>query len=147
MAASGKKLTLAILVVSGATIYLAYLGAAESWQYYITTDEYAARPAEFNGHRVRVSGKIAAGSLHVEANRRRAKFLLAGTRCQLQVDCAGPLPDPLADTAEVVVEGHLDAAGLLLGDKLITRCPGKYQAKTAADTSRTPRAARTEKTP
>ena len=46
---SGKKLTLACLVVAGTTAYMAYLGAAESWQYYLTSDECLANLEAFAG--------------------------------------------------------------------------------------------------
>ena len=47
----------------------------------------------------------------------------------------------------MVVEGSLDGRhGLLVGEKLITRCPGKYQSKTEAAAG-TPQAAHAEKTP
>ena len=40
---TGRKLALASVLVACAIIYLAYLGAAESWQYYLTVDECLTR--------------------------------------------------------------------------------------------------------
>jgi cytochrome c-type biogenesis protein CcmE len=107
---------------------MALVGASSGWQYYITVDECLANPAQVLGHRVRVSGKIAAGSLEIAPDRRQASFLLAGTTGSLPVRVTGPLPDDLAASAEVVVEGRLEAPCQLHGDKVLTRCASKYES-------------------
>jgi cytochrome c-type biogenesis protein CcmE len=87
---------------------------------------------------MRVNGKIVAGSLNISTTRQQATFKLSGSRSELAVDCAGPLPDNLAEEIDVVVEGRLDESGQLVGDKVLTKCASKYatQAKTAvADVS------------
>jgi cytochrome c-type biogenesis protein CcmE len=126
---SGRKLAVASLVVAGATAYMAYLGASSSWQYYMTADECLANVSEVAGRRVRVSGKIAPQTLRIAADRLGATFSLAGSNGQLPVVCSGALPDNLAAAADVVVEGRIDATGLLRGDKVLTRCASKYQSQ------------------
>ena len=124
-----KKLLLVAIVVASVTGYLAYSGASSSWQYYLTVDECLDDGPALVGSRLRVSGKIAAGSLHLGADRRHATFSLEGSRGQLQVACAGSLPDNLAEAKDVVVEGRLDAEGVLCGEKVLTRCASKYQSQ------------------
>lgn len=124
-----KKLIVAGIVVAGVTAYMAYLGAAASWQYYLTADECLADSARFAGQRIRVSGKIAAGTLQVAENRRQAAFAIEGTGGQLPVVYIGPLPDKLAGGIDVVVEGRLDDAGTIRAEKLLTRCASKYQSQ------------------
>lgn len=123
----GVKLAIGAGVVFGVTSYMAYVGASASWQYYLTADECVLRAAQLADRRVRVSGGVAAGSLHVAADRARASFDLQGATDRLHVVCTGPLPDNLAEKIEVVVEGRLEAGGVLRGDKLLTRCAGKYE--------------------
>jgi cytochrome c-type biogenesis protein CcmE len=158
MSATGRKLAIGGLVVGAVTAYLAYLGAATSWQYYVTVDECLADAAALAKDRIRVSGRVAAGTLEIRADRRRADFSLEGTRGVLRVVCSGPLPDNLAEGIDVVVEGRLtppgataeqasktsaDApqvlprrsrkdSGLLRGDKILTRCAGKYKSRAPA---------------
>ena len=72
---------------------------------------------------------MAAGSLHVAADRSQASFDLQGATNRLRVVCTGPLPDNLAEKIDVVVEGRLEAGGLLRGDKLLTRCASKYESR------------------
>jgi cytochrome c-type biogenesis protein CcmE len=125
----GTKLLLGGLVIAGVTAYMAYVGAANSWKYYLTADECAADGSRLIGQRMRVSGKVASQTLQVAADRRRAEFTLAGTSGQVQATCTGTLPDNLTEGMEVVVEGRLEQAGVLRGDKILTKCASKYDAR------------------
>jgi cytochrome c-type biogenesis protein CcmE len=125
---ASRKLALGAALVAGVTAYMAYLGAADSWKYYLTADECLADVSRFVDQKVRVSGKVNAGSLQINRERSQASFHLAGRQGQLSVACTGPLPDNLADGMDVVVEGRLDAGGVLRGEKLLTRCASKYEA-------------------
>ena len=126
---SGTKLALAGLVVVSVTGYMAYLGASASWQYYLTVDECVDQADSLAGARVRITGQVLPGSLSVAPDRREASFSLGGQRHELLARCRGPLPDNLAEGLDVVVEGRLEDAGLLRGDKVITRCASKYQSQ------------------
>jgi cytochrome c-type biogenesis protein CcmE len=120
------KLALGAGIMAATVAYVGYLGAAASWQYYLLVDECAAAAKEIDGGRVRVSGRVAAGSLEIAEDRRLAVFLLEGVNDKLPVRCAGVLPDNLAEGMEVVVEGSLLRDGRLEGDSVITRCASKY---------------------
>jgi cytochrome c-type biogenesis protein CcmE len=123
------KLTLGLAVLVAVTTYVAYLGASSSWQYYLTVDECAARGAEFAGRRVRVSGRVAPGTLTINADRRGATLVLQGATGRLRAVCAGMLPDNLAEDMDVVVEGQLDSPETLHGEKVLTRCASKYESE------------------
>ena len=113
---------------------MAYLGAATSWQYYVTADECLADAKKLSGERIRLSGKIAAGSLQIAADRSQASFKLVGSSGNLPVVCTGTMPDNLADSMDVVVEGRLDGERLFRGEKIITRCASKYKAQQSEKT-------------
>jgi cytochrome c-type biogenesis protein CcmE len=130
---TGRKLAIAGLAVAAVTAYMAYLGAADSWQYYVTVDECLAAPGRFGGDRLRISGKVAADSLEIAADRRHARFALQGTDGRLTVDYAGPMPDKLAEKMDVVVEGRMESSGTLRCEKLLTRCASKYKSQAMAD--------------
>ena len=123
---SGAKLVLAGLVVAATTAYMAYLGAAQSWRYYLTPDECLADLDGFAGKPLRVSGKMVEGTLQHRPGSGRVTFDFKGTDGCLPVVCTGTIPDNLAEGMEVVVEGRLDADGTLRGGKLLTKCAGKY---------------------
>ena len=80
------------VIVAGLTAYMAYRGASASWQYYLTADECLAESASLVGHRLRVSGRIAAGTLAVDRDR-IAGFLRPGRR---RGEPEGRLPGPVA---------------------------------------------------
>ena len=123
------KLGLGAAIIACATCYLAFLGASTSWQYYVHVDECVQGRSQFIGRRIRVSGRVAANTLQIQDNRRRAEFVLRGEESSLEVSCKGPLPDNLAEDIDVVVEGTLDQVGHFRGEKVLTRCASKYQAE------------------
>ena len=130
---SGVKLLVGAILVAGAIGYLAYAGAASSWQYYLSVDEAAAESASLFGKQIRVSGRVSPGSLSVEDDRRQATFEFQGERHAMHVSCHCLLPDNLAENIDVVVEGTVEA-GRINGHKVITRCASKYQPKQSPDT-------------
>jgi cytochrome c-type biogenesis protein CcmE len=132
---TGRKLVIGGVIVAGLTAYMAYRGASASWQYYLTADECLAQRASLAGCRLRVSGRIAAGTLVVDKDRMQASFALAGDTARLKAVCRGPLPDNLAEGIAVLVEGRLDDASLLHGEKVLTRCAGKYQSRQSTATA------------
>jgi cytochrome c-type biogenesis protein CcmE len=146
---TGKKLVIGGVIVVGVTAYMAYRGAAASWQYYLTADECLAERASLAGRRLRVSGRIAADTLIVENDRRRASFTLAGEGkgVSLKVACRGPLPDNLAEGIAVLVEGRIDDSGVLQGEKVLTRCDGKYEPRLPAASASTMGKTKREGTP
>lgn len=123
---AGLKLTAGATLMAAAIGYLAYLGAASSWQYYVSVDEATADATHMAGKRIRVSGRVRTGSLTIGADRHHATFDLAGESNMLHATCRCLLPDNLAENIDVVVEGTLQA-DQIQGDKVITRCASKYQ--------------------
>ena len=128
---AGVKLTIAALLVATAIGYLAFLGAASSWQYYLSVDEAVADAPHLTGKRIRVSGRVEAGSLTMVDDRRQANFELVGESQKLLATCRCALPGNLAENIDVVVEGTLQSDGIL-GRKVITRCASKYKQKETA---------------
>ncbi len=116
------------IVIVLATTYLAYLGASSSWQFYLTVDELVADAASFGDSRLRISGKIAPDSLQIAPDRTQASFVLQGAISELSVKCSGPIPDNLAEGIEVVVEGRMESASIVQGNKVLTRCASKYSS-------------------
>jgi cytochrome c-type biogenesis protein CcmE len=127
------KVVVGALVVVATVSYLAFLGASSSWQYYLTVDEMVADSANLIGKRIRVSGRVARGSLKIGSDRRRAEFDLAGSLRTLRTTCRCAVPDNLGEEIDVVVEGTLQVDGFH-GHKVITRCASKYERTKAVAT-------------
>ena len=123
---------------------MAYVGASSSWKYYVTADECLANLTRFEGLKVRVSGVVAPGTLHIAPQRNGARFSLQGTKGRLDVVYQGPLPDNLAESMEVVVEGRCETGGKIDGDKLLTRCASKYEPSSEDRSTSVPTASLTK---
>jgi cytochrome c-type biogenesis protein CcmE len=126
---TGRKLAIVSMLVAGAIAYLTYLGAAESWQYYLTVDECLNDASLHGGTCLRVNGKIAADSLQITPDRRQADFALQGEKGSLAVTFSGSIPDNLAENMDVVVEGRFEDETQFHATKILTRCASKYQSK------------------
>ena len=127
---TGRKLALGGLIVAALIGYLAYRGASASWQYYLTADECLAERA--------VAGRATSARQrpHRRRHPRRRHEPSRGhpspwkaNPANLKVVCPSPLPDNLAEGIAVLVEGRLDDAGVLHGEKVLTRCASKYQSR------------------
>jgi cytochrome c-type biogenesis protein CcmE len=126
---TGKKMAIGGAIVASVTIFMAYRGVAAGWQYYLTAEECVAKRASLAGRRLRVSGRIAAGTLKRERDRSKVTFALDAGGASLKVVCTGTMPDNLAEGMAVLVEGRLDDNGLLRGEKVLTRCASKYESR------------------
>ena len=126
---TGRKLAVASMLVAVAIVYLTYLGAAESWQYYLTVDECLNDVSLHGGTCLRINGKVARGSLQIAPGRRQVDFTLQGAKGSLAVTFSGTIPDNLAENMDVVVEGRFENETQLHADKILTRCASKYQSK------------------
>jgi len=126
---SSRKLAVLAAVFVAVVVYVAYLGASSSWQYYLTTEECLARGPALVNSRVRVSGRVAPGSLKFAPDRFHGTFALEADSARLLVSCNRWLPDQVAEGKDVVVEGRVVAAGSLEADRVITRCATKYQSR------------------
>jgi cytochrome c-type biogenesis protein CcmE len=125
------KLLVSGVLITASLAYAVYLGASSSWQYYLQVDECLSQVEQFRGKRLRISGRVAAGSLQALPERREASFVLEGNEHKLPVSYRGTIPDTLAEGREVVVEGALAGDGHFRCETLITRCASKYAPKDA----------------
>jgi cytochrome c-type biogenesis protein CcmE len=128
MTIRGQLIAGAFILVS-VTTYVAYLGASSSWQYYVTVDESAAAGSRLFGQQVRVSGRVARGSIEIDDSSPQAVFELVGVNHRLRAVCPKPLPDNFAEDLEVVVEGRITQLGQVQGSKVLTRCASKYESR------------------
>jgi cytochrome c-type biogenesis protein CcmE len=131
---AGVKTFIAAFVVVSAIGYLAFRGATTSWKYYLSVDEAVADAGHLEGDRVRIGGRVAAGTLTIADDRRHARFDLVSDSHTLRAVCRCGLPDNLSENIDVVVEGKFEN-GCIVGNKVITRCASKYKQKEIASSS------------
>jgi cytochrome c-type biogenesis protein CcmE len=124
------KLGIAAAIIASVTLYMAYVGTTADWRYFLTVEECVHNASGLVNQPIRVNGKVVQGTLEIETGRQQATFRIGEADVELSVLCDGPLPDNLGEEMEVVVEGRLDASGILRGDKVLTRCASKYESGT-----------------
>lgn len=119
------------LIIGGAVIvlglaFVAYQGARSSLVYYLTPTEFARRP-DLRAVQVRLAGRVSSGS--VEKGEGVTRFAITDGITVYRVRFTGALPDLFAEGREVLVEGRLDAQGMLLATQVITTHPVEYKEK------------------
>jgi|FaiFalFF_MnMetaG_3_1042247.scaffolds.fasta_scaffold00028_6 cytochrome c-type biogenesis protein CcmE len=121
------KFAVAIAVLVGALAWLAVIGMQESKTYYITVAELKRMGADVRQKRLRVGGRVVAGSIQREG--RRVRFLLEQDAETLPVVYVGrdPVPDTFVDHAEALVEGRWGEDGVFHAQKLQAKCASKYE--------------------
>jgi cytochrome c-type biogenesis protein CcmE len=107
---------------------LVYVASTEARVEYRTVAE-----AEASVRQVRLAGTAVPGSIERDARALRTVFTLrdeAGG--EIRVVYRGIPPDAFQDGAAVVVEGRYDTeARLFSAEKLLAKCPSKYEGKFA----------------
>ncbi len=125
-----KKFLFVGTVVVIAFGLLAYLGASQFATYYITVSEYVEQADTLAGERIRVSGQILEDTVEWNTAEFALSFTLVDGQATLPVVYHGVVPDTFEAATEIVVEGSADPQGIFLADKLITKCPSKYEPAT-----------------
>ena len=135
-----------VQIAVGATLVALLIGwyaitnvqAGASFTYFQELEEFQAAAAEQVGRHARVHGYVALGSIERDVARQRVRFAIvndpphAGGPPGPQLDvvyASLETPDLFKDGAEVVVEGLLVAPGDFQADKVMAKCPSKFEAE------------------
>ncbi|PZN09102.1 MAG: cytochrome c biogenesis protein CcmE [Bacillota bacterium] len=122
-----KKLAIAIAVVLAGIAYLAVLGFQSAKTYYLSVDQTVAQAERLGDRFLRVNGKVSPGTIDWEAKTVTLRFVMQGEETSLPVLYRGVKPDLLRDDVDVVVEGRLQE-GVLVAERVLVKCPSKYEA-------------------
>lgn len=87
-----------------------------------------SRGSSVYGENVRVSGKVAPGSVEKESAGSALRFVIidADGGGSLPVVFQGVIPDTFNVDSEVVIEGSLNSDGIFEANILMAKCPSKY---------------------
>ena len=128
------QIALAALSIGAGLALLLTLGSAGegTFRYYSDVGSFVAAPsAEVANLPARVHGFVVAGSIAKNLQAGHVDFDVAdssGAKA-LAVRFLGiDVPDLFKDGAEVVVEGRFDS-GTFLAERVMAKCPSKYEAK------------------
>lgn len=95
-------------------------------QYYMTVSEYVGHEAKYEGKKIKLAGKVAAGSL--KSNQDRHEFVVEDLGKSISVLYVGLVPDTFKEGVEVVVEGRAQSEPVFQAQNLMAKCASKYEA-------------------
>jgi cytochrome c-type biogenesis protein CcmE len=121
------KVAAGLGVIVASLVYLVVTGFQNTSVYYLTVSELYAREMGVAGKRVKVAGKVAAGSISQDRGTMQVSFRAEEGGKTLPVVYRGIVPDTFKDGAEVVVEGKREADGTFRAETLLAKCPSKYE--------------------
>jgi len=122
------KIIVGMVIIVGALVVLITTGFNDSAVYYMTVSELKAQP-QSNQRGLRVSGIVDTSSIDWDAENIELSFNLVEKADTLHLFYSGLLPDQLREAQQVVAEGRLRQDGVFEANKLLLKCPSKYEAK------------------
>jgi cytochrome c-type biogenesis protein CcmE len=122
------KVLVGIAVIVVAMGVLLALSLSRSQTYFMTLEELLSKPATAD-RQLRVSGKIVGSTVSFDQESVTLKFEITDGKRRLPISYQGVKPSSFEDGNEAIVEGKIDSAGVFHAEKLMTKCPSKYESK------------------
>ena len=124
------KLIIGSIVVVLVVAVLIFSSAMDNMQYYKTVEEVLSMGDKAYSESLRMSGKVADGSIQTEKGKYKLTFniLSKDGNNRLAVGYNGAVPDTFKPGIEVIIEGKLDKENIFSAEKLLTKCPSKYKS-------------------
>lgn len=124
-----RKVVIAVALLAMAVGFLAFNAFQGASVYYFTVGEALAGNVQ-EGATVRVSGKLLPNSFNREAEGTVASFFLVEDDLTLKATYDGIMPELFFNEhSDIVLEGSLNQNGVFDSDRVIVKCPTKYQAQ------------------
>jgi cytochrome c-type biogenesis protein CcmE len=125
------KVVVVFTLLAGALSLLMFGSeASDALVYSKLVNEVLTKPDEFRGRELRVEGDLKQGSIHFRESPCEYRFVLGKQGKELPVrfpQCI--VPDTFKDGVglQVSVQGKLTGEGYFLANKVIAKCPSKYE--------------------
>jgi cytochrome c-type biogenesis protein CcmE len=125
------KVSVVFVVLGGALALLMFgSGASDALVYSKLVHEVVSKPGEFRGRALRVEGELKQGSIQFREDPCEYRFVIGKEGKELPIrfpQCI--VPDTFKDGVglQVSVQGKLTDEGYFLANKVIAKCPSKYE--------------------
>jgi cytochrome c-type biogenesis protein CcmE len=125
------KVAIVFTLLGGALSLLMFGSeASDALVYSKLVNEVLTKPNEFRGRELRVEGDLKQGSIHFRESPCEWRFVLGKQGKEMPVrfpQCI--VPDTFKDGVglQVAVQGKLTSDGYFLANKVIAKCPSKYE--------------------
>ncbi len=117
------------IIIAVAIIYLVYSGIQKTGLYYLTVSEIKNEGSIAYGQSTRVNGNVLDGSIQWDSQEGTLRFIISDGENDLPIIYRGVAPDTFRGGAEVVVEGIYTPENIFEADKIMAKCPSKYEAQ------------------
>lgn len=124
------KIIVGVVIIVAALTYLIAGGLKDNASYYLSVSELHARTDLGPADGVRVHGLVDPSTIKWNPQNIELSFDLHDEGDTLRIYYKGVKPDQLADAQQVVLEGHLRADGVFDANKIMLKCPSKYEVST-----------------
>lgn len=121
------KFVIGGIILILAIIYLVYTGIQKAGVYYLTVSELKNGGSSSQGEVVKVNGKVTDGTIKWDGQ--SLNFIITDGKQDLQVRYRGVAPDTFKNGTEVVVRGLWEPGSIFQADKIMAKCPSKYEAE------------------
>ena len=125
------KFLVGAVAVLGSAGYLMASSISETGMYYVTTTELAGKlvaDSSLYGTGIKLGARVVPGSITRAAGGREYAFVVTDGAREVPVVYRGIAPDTFTDSADVIVEGRLDAAGTFQATVLLAKCASRFEA-------------------
>jgi cytochrome c-type biogenesis protein CcmE len=122
-----KRYLIGGIILVAVVWYLLYMSLGSSVMYYVTVGEllnggYGAYDTD-----IRVTGRIASGSIEWNAEELELEFDVIEGNATLPVIYNGAIPDGFTSGADVLVEGRYHPDEVFRASAILMKCPSKYE--------------------
>jgi cytochrome c-type biogenesis protein CcmE len=135
MAHRNIKIAVTAVVLASAFGFMMWTTLRDGAEYFKHVDEVVAQRPSLEGKKLQVQGYVIPGSILVKPNTLEYRFRIQNNPIRsgepgnvMNVSFKGQPPDTFKDEAEVVAHGQLRSDGGFDANKVIAKCPSKYEA-------------------
>jgi len=127
MGAVKKRYLIGGIILVAIVGYLLYLSLGSSVMYYVTVGELLDGGYGKYDTDIRVTGKVANGSIEWDAAQLQLEFDVIEGNASLPVIYNGAMPDGFSSGADVLVEGRYHPDQVFRSSTILMKCPSKYE--------------------
>ena len=123
-----NKTILGMAIIFVLVGYLAVSSFSNSISYYLTVTELKDKGESAYGETVNVNGSVILESINWIPENTLLEFTLTDGGETLDVVYKGSLPNNFRDATSIVVTGQYSEDGIFRANKMLVKCPSKYEA-------------------
>jgi len=124
------RLILAVLIIIGAVGYLIYFGIQQGVGQILTIEEALQKKYDSNISFIQIEGQVNYDTVAYEPNKPLITFDITSDKSNITVIFKDVKPDNFDSGYPIIIEGRFQEDGKFSADKLLVKCPSKYEEET-----------------